>query len=80
MPGLNRRGPNSEGPMTGRKMGRCNPDNKGKSESEIFEGRPQPEESQDFYPGKNLRRGLGLRRGWKRGYGRGMGLGSGRNH
>ena len=38
MPGLNRRGPNGEGPMTGRRMGRCNPDNKGKIDDEILLG------------------------------------------
>jgi hypothetical protein len=31
MPGLNRRGPNGEGAMTGRRQGRCNPENKGKN-------------------------------------------------
>lgn len=35
MPGLNRRGPNGEGAMTGRRLGRCNPDNKGKTDDEI---------------------------------------------
>jgi len=28
MPGFDRRGPNGEGSMTGRKMGRCNPENR----------------------------------------------------
>lgn len=27
MPGMNRKGPLGDGPMTGRKMGRCNPGN-----------------------------------------------------
>ena len=37
--GLNRRGPNGEEPMTGRRMGRCNHDNKGKTDNEILQSR-----------------------------------------
>jgi hypothetical protein len=37
MSGLNRQGPNEEGPMTGRRMGECNPDDKGKMNDEIFD-------------------------------------------
>ena len=36
MPGLNRRGPLGEGPMTGRGMGHCNPEIKGKNSDEIM--------------------------------------------
>lgn len=36
MPGLNRKGPNGEGPMTGRKMGRCTNRNRKNSSSEYF--------------------------------------------
>jgi hypothetical protein len=36
MPGLNRKGPLGEGPRTGRGLGRCNPQNKGKTEEEIL--------------------------------------------
>ncbi|HEY9125118.1 MAG TPA: DUF5320 domain-containing protein [Bacteroidales bacterium] len=68
MPGLNRRGPNGEGPMTGRKMGRCNPDNKGKTEEEIFQNRNMNNREQDTTFGQ----------GWGRGKGRGMGKGPGR--
>lgn len=32
MPGFNRRGPENQGVMTGRRMGRCNPANQGKNE------------------------------------------------
>ena len=68
MPGLNRRGPNGEGPMTGRRMGRCNPDNKGKTDDEILQNRAS--ESQVNSPfgrghcggrGRVLRRFLRLR-------------------
>ena len=37
MPGLNRKGPNGKGAMTGKRMGRCNPDNKGKTDDEIIQ-------------------------------------------
>lgn len=37
MPGLNRTGPFGEGPKTGRGLGRCNPDNKGKEFTEADE-------------------------------------------
>ena len=36
MPGLNSRGPLGEGPMTGRGMGHCNPEIKGKYNDEIL--------------------------------------------
>ena len=36
MSGLNMRGPNEEGPMTGRKMGKCNPDSQSSSKDEMF--------------------------------------------
>jgi hypothetical protein len=65
MPGLNRRGPNDEGPMTGRKMGRCNPDNKGKTDDEIIQSSSTPSQS-------NQRRGRGM--GKCLGLGRGMGM------
>jgi hypothetical protein len=67
MPGLNRKGPNGEGAMTGRRMGRCNPDNKGKTEDEILQNRTLSEPS-----------GLGMGQGLGRGLGRGRGLGKGK--
>lgn len=68
MPGLNRRGPNGEGPMTGRKMGRCNPDNKGKTNEEIFQNRNVTFSGHNFF-------GRGLRKGRSKGFGRNLGLG-----
>lgn len=62
MPGLNRRGPNDDGPMTGRKMGRCNRENKGRTDDEIIQSRVSSLE-----PGQ----------GTGRGFGRGRGLGKG---
>ena len=67
MPGLNRQGPQGEGPMTGRRMGRCNPDNKGKTDDEILQNKDSALE-------KELGTGCGF--GFARGQGRiGRGLG-----
>jgi len=76
MPNLNRKGPNGEGAMTGRKLGKCNPENKGKTDEEILQERvtsAQPRRGMDFGQG----RGLGL--GRSRGNGRGLGLHGKRN-
>ncbi len=64
MPGLNRRGPNGEGAMTGRRLGRCNPDNKGKTDDEI-----------NLLRASHPKQGLGQGNGQN---GRGNGLGRGR--
>jgi hypothetical protein len=68
MPGLNRRGPNGAGPMTGRKMGRCNPDNKGKTDDEIIQSSSTSSQS-------NQRMGRGRGRGMGKGLGLGRGMG-----
>ncbi len=73
MPGLNRKGPNGEGAMTGRKMGRCNPTNKGKTDEEILQSRDAKSSMPEIVPGRGLGQGQG------RGLGRGQGLGRGRN-
>lgn len=69
MPRLNRTGPMGEGPMTGRRMGRCNPDNKGKTEDEITQNQGSSSINEQ---GFGLGQGRGLGRG--RGPGRGMGM------
>lgn len=71
MPGFNRKGPMGQGPMTGRKMGRCT----------NFGANPKSQESvkdnsNEFIPGNFQGRGLGY--GRSRG-GRGLGMGW-RNH
>ncbi len=71
MPGLNRRGPRGEGSMTGRRLGHCNPDNRGKSDEEILRNR---DNSVD--PGQGMGRGLGQGRGAGKGQGFGRGLGA----
>ncbi|MDP3913756.1 MAG: DUF5320 domain-containing protein [Bacteroidota bacterium] len=76
MPGLNRRGPMGEGPMTGRKMGQCNPDNKGKTDDEILQNR-----SSSLEPGRGMGRGQGLGSGLGIGRGQGgLGRGLGRQN
>ena len=61
MPNLNRKGPNGEGAMTGRKLGKCNPENKGKTTTS------QPIRIMGCGQGKGL--------GYGRGKGNGQGLG-----
>jgi hypothetical protein len=61
MPNLNRKGPNGEGAMTGKKMGKCSPENKGKTDDEIFQ-----DKTMSSQPGKGMGCGQG------RGKGRGL--------
>jgi hypothetical protein len=72
MSGLNNRGPLDEGPMTGRRMGRCNPDNKGKTDDEILQNRDS-----SLQPGLRFGHGLGLGGGPRLGGGQGLGRGRG---
>jgi hypothetical protein len=67
MPGLNRKGPQGEGAMTGRRMGRCNPDNNGKTDEEILQNKDS-----SLTSGQGMNHGLGLGRG-QGGLGRGLG-------
>lgn len=69
MPRFNRRGPMGEGPMTGRKLGQCNPENKGKTENEITQ---KNDSSSITDQALGFGRGRGLGRG--HGIGRGMGM------
>ena len=52
MPGFDRTGPEGQGPMTGRELGKCNSENK----------RP-PDKDQHFRPGKGIGHGRGRGRG-----------------
>jgi len=70
MPGLNRKGPNGEGTLTGRRMGRCNPDNKGKTVEEFLQSRNSSTPTEQV-EGRGQGRGQGLGKGL--GLGRGMG-------
>lgn len=78
MPGLNRRGPNSEGAMTGRRMGRCNPDNKCKTDDEIFSARGSIMQSSEVN-NRLFGKGSGRRLGRGHGQGSGQGLGNGKS-
>jgi len=78
MPNLNRKGPNGEGAMTGRKMGKCNPENKGKTDEEIIQNKTVPSKPEQGM-GRGQGRGLGLGRGKGLGKGKGLGMGSGNN-
>ena len=85
MPNLNQRGPMGEGPMTGRKIGRCT--NMGaRRRNQIIEENENVESSMnDDYRGQGFGRGRGRGRGMGRGlrnamsFNRGGGRGMGRN-
>ncbi len=64
MPGMNRRGPEGEGPMSGRGLGRCNPSNR---ESNNFDAPAGAEINAPF------RQGAGRGRGAIRGMGQAQG-------
>jgi hypothetical protein len=66
MPGMNRRGPEGDGPMSGRGQGRCNPSNRGSNNFDAPAGRGA---NAPFRP--DAGRGLG------QGQGQGMGRGQG---
>jgi hypothetical protein len=68
MPGLDRSGPLGEGPMTGRKQGRCNPNRKNRV----------PEETQNPLTGRGLGLGKGKMRGRNKGLGKGQARGKNR--
>lgn len=72
MPGLNGRGPNGDRPMTGRKMGRCNPENKGRTDNEILQNRNATNPGQENFFGRGFCRGNG--HGFGKGLGRGKAL------
>lgn len=66
MPGFNGRGPYNEGSMTGRKMGRCNPENRNKP---VGSGNETQENSYSFGRKSGMGRG--------RCFGKGLGMGKG---
>jgi hypothetical protein len=87
MPGFNQKGPMGDGPMTGRRLGRCT--NYGAklkpaaSEATIHPVTDAPvrSEEMDNMPGRGMGWGRGRGRGMMgRGSGRGLGRGSGRQN
>jgi hypothetical protein len=71
MPGFDRTGPEGEGPMTGRKLGRCT--NYGNGKQGLKDN--QADDIENLPQGRGAGRGLGRRGG---GRGRGAGPGGGR--
>lgn len=85
MPGFDRKGPNSEGPMTGRGLGKCNPEtrdnlnmiNETPGRGRRFRGGYGPGNGKGNGPGNGRGIGRGDEGGAGRGRGRGRGLGRG---
>jgi hypothetical protein len=72
MPGLNQTGPEGQGSMTGRRMGRCTNYGRNLIKAENTSSNEQNDNSPENLPGRGF--GFGLRRaGLGRGRGRGMG-------
>ena len=71
MPGLNQRGPMGQGPMTGRRMGRCIDGGADLKETEATPHNNQNENSAGNFPGRGF--GFGWRGGRSGRRGRGMG-------
>jgi hypothetical protein len=59
MPNLNRKGPNGTGAMSGRGLGKCNVENKGKSDQEILSSRSATSLSQAANASMRQRNGMG---------------------
>ena len=71
MPGFNRRGPQGEGPMTGRKQGRCarRSENPSSRDTGTEEPKPKPNQENDETLGWfGRRRGIGHRNGQGHGF------------
>lgn len=71
MPNLDRKGPNGVKAMSGRKLGKCNPANKGKTDKEILLAK-----ATEAPTGSSM--GLGRGFGLGKGLGKGQGFGRGR--
>jgi len=69
MPGFNRKGPEGEGPMTGRKMGRCTNFGAALKDSNCEDAAGKVSSDENGFG-----RGSGRGRGWGRGGGGGRGL------
>lgn len=79
MPELNRKGPNGNAAMSGRGMGLCNPENKGKTAEQVLQERQDASANSDTNLRANGRAaGMGQGRGFGGGRGCGLGNGNGR--
>ena len=84
MPGLDKTGPDGQGPMTGRKMGKCTnfgaaSKDKTKSDTQETDDAKEEQGRRRFGWGRGIGR-AGGGRGWGRGWGRGRGGGMGNRH
>jgi hypothetical protein len=77
MPALNRKGPNGNVAMSGRGMGLCNPENKGKTAEQVLQERLEAKTNSEITERGNAR-GVGKGQGRGFGGGKGCGLGNGR--
>lgn len=77
MPGFDKTGPQGQGSMTGRRMGRCSGRIKDTDKPENLTPGEENTDSQESQPGRGLGRGYigGAGRGRGRGQGRGQGRG-----
>jgi len=69
MPGIDQTGPMGQGPMTGRRMGRCTNYGANQRKEAATPASEKDENQVNDFPG----RGFGF--GWRRGRGRGRGMG-----
>ncbi len=69
MPNLNHKGPEGEGPRTGQRQGKCNPENKGLSKDEILSKREKSGQERMRNAGKGMGHSKGLSRGMETGKG-----------
>jgi hypothetical protein len=87
MPGFDKTGPQGQGPMTGRRMGRCSGRIKDTKETENTASGKEKTDSSESLPGRGMGRGRrggagkgkGQGQGQGRGQGRGQGTGQGRS-
>lgn len=77
MPGFDRTGPEGQGSQTGRKMGKCNPNNQGTNEQ--LDVNETPSGFGRRY-GRGMGKGFGFGRGAGRSAGRGLGRRNGRGN
>jgi hypothetical protein len=88
MANFNHKGPENQGSQTGRKLGKCNPDNKGLTEEEIInKNANQPQQgarrqannisSSEMENDTRPRNGIGRGRGLGKSSGKGRGIGKG---
>ena len=76
MPGFDRTGPQGQGPMTGRRMGRCNPETQPKDSDTPANNAEEFKDKGWFGYGRGFGRGRGMGRGFRHGFG-GRGFGRG---